>query len=500
MKKHNFFVNFLKKISLIINSLLEKKLNKLNFLFKSDKLLTFFNFKRIFGTIIVLLFLTFSYLFIPYTFNGNKLAIKIQSRLSNDLGINLNLSNNFTYNLFPKPNFIFQEIEFINESKKFADIKEMKIYVSFKNLFSIDKINIENIVVNKGNFNLNKSNYKFFIDLLNKNFLNFDFVINNSSIIFKNIKNDVLFINKIIQLKYFFDLKDNKNTLVTNNEIFNIPYSTKLKDYPDKKKIISKIEFDFLKLKIQNEFNYGEIFKNGLIKFDFNKDKSEISYEIKKNFLNFIFLDKSLNKDFRYKGNINFIPFFSVILGDIKKFNVNQIFNSESLYFQLLKTELLNNKNLNINTTIKAEQISPYNDLNNLVLNLKIEDGLLDINESKFSWLDYVDFKISDSLLYVKDNNLLFDGNILVNIYDVNEIYKFFQTPRNYRKEIKKIRFNFIYNFDQKISNLNNIEIDGFKNQQINQILNQIISKETVLQNRVYFKNLINKAIKFYAG
>ena len=500
MKKHNFFLIFLKKVNIIINSLLEKKLNKLNFLFKADKLLTFFNFKRIFGTIIVLLFLTFSYLFIPYTFNGNKLAIKIQSRLSNDLGINLNLSNNFTYNLFPKPNFIFQEIEFINESKKFADIKEMKIYVSFKNLFSIDKINIENIVVNKANFNLNKNNYKFFIDLLNKNFLNFDFVINNSSIIFKNIKNDVLFINKIIQLKYFFDLKDNKNTLVTNNEIFNIPYSTKLKDYPDKKKIISKIEFDFLKLKIQNEFNYGEIFKNGLIKFDFNKDKSEISYEIKKNFLNFIFLDKSLNKDFRYKGNINFIPFFSVILGDIKKFNVNQIFNSGSLYVQLLKTELLNNKNLNINTTIMAEQISPYNDLNNLVLNLKIEDGLLDINESKFSWLDYVDFKISDSLLYVKDNNLLLDGNILVNIYDVNEIYKFFQTPRNYRKEIKKIRFNFIYNFDQKISNLNNIEIDGFKNQQINQILNQIISKETVLQNKVYFKNLINKAIKFYAG
>ena len=100
----------------------------------------------------------------------------------------------------------------------------------------------------------------------------------------------------------------------------------------------------------------------------------------------------------------------------------------------------------------------------------------------------------------MKDNNLLLDGNILVNINDVNEIYKFFQTPRNYRKEIKKIRFNFIYNFDQKISNLNNIEIDGFKNQQINQILNQIISKETVLQNKVYFKNLINKAIKFYAG
>jgi hypothetical protein len=100
----------------------------------------------------------------------------------------------------------------------------------------------------------------------------------------------------------------------------------------------------------------------------------------------------------------------------------------------------------------------------------------------------------------VKDNNLVLDGNILVNVYDVNEIYKFFQTPRNYRKEIKEIKFNFVYNFDQKISNLNYIEIDGNNNQQVNQILNQIILKDTVLQNRVYFKNLMNKAIKFYAG
>mgnify|MGYP001341190092 CR=1 FL=1 len=109
-------------------------------------------------------------------------------------------------------------------------------------------------------------------------------------------------------------------------------------------------------------------------------------------------------------------------------------------------------------------------------------------------------FPIDSALRYSKDNNLVLDGNILINVYDVNEFYKFFQTPRNYRKEIKEIRFNFVYNFDQKISNLNNIEIDGNNNQQVNQVLNQIILKETFLQNRVYFKNLINKAIKFYAG
>ena len=58
MRKQNFFVNFLKKINLFINSLLEKKLNKLNFLFEPKKLLSFLSFKRIFG-----LYLQYSLLF-----------------------------------------------------------------------------------------------------------------------------------------------------------------------------------------------------------------------------------------------------------------------------------------------------------------------------------------------------------------------------------------------------------------------------------------------------
>ena len=125
---------------------------------------------------------------------------------------------------------------------------------------------------------------------------------------------------------------------------------------------------------------------------------------------------------------------------------------------------------------------------------------MLDISETKFSWLDYVDFQIFDSLLYVKDNNLVLDGNMSINIHNSNEVYKFFQTPRNYRKEIKKIKFNFVYNFDQEITNLDNIEIDDLPNVKLDKILNQFISKDNILQNRIYFKSLINKAIKSYAG
>jgi hypothetical protein len=237
--------------------------------------------------------------------------------------------------------------------------------------------------------------------------------------------------------------KDQKNTLLANCEIFNLPYTIELKDDIDEKKLISKLNFEFLNLKLIKELSYKNSYKNGSIKFIYNKNISEGKFDIEKNFFNFNYLDKSLDSNFKYEGMINFIPFFSEISGDVKKINLNNILNSDSILVQLLKTELLNNKNLNIDTIIKAKKIAPYNDLINLVLNLKIEEGLVDINNTKFSWSNNVEFQISDSLLYVKNNNLTLDGNILINIYDFNEVYKFFQTPRNYRKEIKKIKFNF---------------------------------------------------------
>ena len=500
MSKHNFFANFLKKTNIFINSLLKKKLNKLNFLFEKDKFLIFLSFKRAFMFLSALIVLVFSYLSIPNFYDTSNLINNVKNQLYKDLNIDFNLSEKFSYNLFPKPNFTFQEIKFLYQDKNFASIDEMKIYISISNLFTSNDIKIKKININKVNFDLNKKNYNFFVKLLNSNFSNFNLEIKNSNIFYRNIENEVLFINKIDQLKYYYDLKDNKNTFVANNEIFNIPYTVELKNHKDEKKILTKVNFDFLKLQVKNILSYKQIQKNGLIEFTYNKKKSEGTYQFNNNLFNFNYLNKSLGNNFKYKGAINLIPFFSEISGDIDIINLDKLFNPDTILVQLLKSELLNNKNLNINGIINAEQIIPFRDLNNLVFKFRIEDGLLDISETKFGWLDYVDFQIFDSLLYVKDNNLVLDGNISIDIHNSSEIYKFFQTPRNYRKEIKKIKFNFIYNFDQEITNLNNIEIDNLANPEVNNILGQFISKETILQNRIYFKSLINEAIKSYAG
>jgi hypothetical protein len=42
--------------------------------------------------------------------------------------------------------------------------------------------------------------------------------------------------------------------------------------------------------------------------------------------------------------------------------------------------------------------------------------------------------------------------------------------------------------------------MDGLINKEINKNLNLLILKDNKLQNRIYLKNLVNQAIKDYAG
>ena len=92
------------------------------------------------------------------------------------------------------------------------------------------------------------------------------------------------------------------------------------------------------------------------------------------------------------------------------------------------------------------------------------------------------------------------DGKLRIKIKNYDEFYKFLLTPKNYRNKIEDVEFNFTYNFDKKIANLKDIKVDGKFYKNLNLILNNVILKSDNLQNKIYFKNLLNKAIKSYSG
>ena len=500
MSKHNYFVKLLKKANSFTDSLLKKNLNKLNFLFQRDKILDFTRPKRVFIFIVVIFALVISYLSIPFLYNKNIVITKLENQLSNKFNTNFTFSKDINYSLYPWPNFTFKNVSILEKNQNIANIDELKIVLSAKNFFSLNNFKVDTVLLDNVNFNLNNKNYNFFIKLLDNDFLNSDFEISNSNIFYRNIYEEVLIIKKIHKMKYYYDHKLLKNTLDASNEIFNIPYSFTLQSDTINDKIYSKINLNLLKLQLDNVYDYSGFKKNGLINLTHNKNNSEAKYTLNKNSFNFNFFDKSINPKFNYKGNINFTPFFLNLNGDTENIDISKLFSSDSILTQFFKTEILNNKNLNIVSVINSNKIFPYDNMINLVAKIKVEEGLIDIDNTKFSWVDYVDFEISDSLLYINDNNLILDGKFILNINNFNEIYKFLQTPRNYRKQLKKIEFNFNYNFDQEIINLKDIKINDETNKKVNKVLNQFISKKSKIENRVHFKKLMNEAIKSYAG
>ena len=167
---------------------------------------------------------------------------------------------------------------------------------------------------------------------------------------------------------------------------------------------------------------------------------------------------------------------------------------------KLIKTELFNNKNIDFKLDISAEDV--YNNFNfkNIKIKSKIREGLIDIDQTNFNWQDSAKFYFTNSLIFLKDGELVLDGNLSISIKDYDEIYKFLLTPKFYRKKIQKIDLNFEYNFDQNTANLKDIKIDNVFNENINRILNNVVFKKNNLQNRIYFKNIINKALKNYEG
>jgi len=496
MNSHNFFVKILKKIINFINSLLERNLNKLNAANIKKILIN----NKIFLTTFLVVILFLSYLSIPNIYNQNQISAQLKKDLAEKLNLEFNFEKKLDYKFLPRPHFITNETSLIFNENKVAEINKIKIYVSLENLFSLKNIKVKNVLIEGANFNLNKNNYSLFIKLLDNNFKDIKFEIQESNIFYRNLENEVLFINNIANAKYIYDINDSKNMLYSKNNIFNLPYSIELSNNEDQKKLNSKIKIESLDLEIENQFSYGEKFNTGLSEFNFLNLKSITEYKATKNYFEFKLIDKAQKSKFSYNGKLNFRPFHSNLKGSAIEIDLSHLFSTNGVIKQLLKTEILNNKNIDFKLDISVNKIKNFDSFVNIFLNSKIQEGLIDLDETNFSWKNHVNFNLVDSLIYIKNGKLILDANSEIDIINSDELYKYLLTPKNLRKKINKMNINFTYLFDDKVININDIKVDGKLNKSLNDNFNQILLKDNNLQNKIYFKKLLNDAIRSYAG
>ena len=496
MTKQNPFVKNLKNISKSINSLLERNLNKLKF----DNLKILAGNNKIILTVVALFILFISYLLVPTFYKQDDISKELKIELLNKFNLDFTFNQNIYYNFFPRPHFTSNKSSIFKNQKKISQIDKLKIYVSLDNLFSIKNININEVILENANFELNDKNRNFFIKILNNDFLQANLKIKNSNVFFRDTENEVLFINKIKNLKYYYDSNELKNKLFSENEIFNTPFSLEAISNEDEKKLYTKIDLDFAKLRLENIFNYDDDTKSGLATLLLNKKKSLIDYKINKNSIEFSYFDELDKQKFLYNGKINLKPFYSIIEGDTEEINISYLFGTNAIISELLRTGIFNSKNIDFKLDINANKIQNNRNFVNLFLKSKIQDGLIDIDDTEIEWKNNSIIKLTDTLIFVKDGKLFLDGKSQVNIKNVKNIYKFLLTPKNFRKKLKTIDFRFSYSFNDKIIILNDVIIDGKYNQKVNEKLDDIYFRGSDLQNKIYFKNMTNDLLKAYAG
>ena len=496
MTKPNQFVKSLKNINKLINSLLERNLNKLKF----DNIKILASNNKIILTFVAVFVFFISYLLLPTFYKQGDISKELKDELLTKFNLDLTFNQNLVYNFFPRPHFVSKETSIIENKKNIADINRIKIYVSLDNLFSLKNFNITEVILENANFYLNTKNSNFFIKLLNNNFLNTNLKVINSNIFFRNLENEVLFINRIKDLKYYYDQNELNNVFSSENEIFNIPFSLEAINNEGEKKLFTKLNLDSAKLQIENMFNYNDDIKLGLSTLLFNKKKSMVNYKINKNFFEFNYFDELDKKKFLYNGKINFKPFYSQFEGNTQEINFSYLFGKNAIIAELLRTGILNSTNIDFKLNINANKIQNKRNFVNLILKSKIQEGLIDIDDTQIEWKDNSVIKFTDTLIFIKDGKLFLDGKSQINIKNVKNIYKFLFTPKNFRKKIKTIDFRFSYAFDEKVVILNDIIIDGKYNRKVNEKLNNIYFRGSDMQNKILFKNMTNDLLKAYAG
>ena len=80
--------------------------------------------------------------------------------------------------------------------------------------------------------------------------------------------------------------------------------------------------------------------------------------------------------------------------------------------YNLIKSEIINNENLNININLSVKDITNIDELNNLFLNLVIESGNIIFSNSNVMWKDDLKISLTESLLNNDEDEIYLTGKI----------------------------------------------------------------------------------------
>ena len=495
MRKQNLLSKKIGKQISSINNLLENYFNSLRRFILDTKKLRFDKNNKVFLVIVSIIFLTIVYFLIPTAYNKELIQKKIKNQIYQKYNIVVKFDNRIQYNFFPKPHFSSKNLFILNDQRKIGDVKNFRIFINFKNFFKFNQIQTQDIILDKVDFNLRKSDLSFFTNLLKTEPNRNKIKIKRSNIFFTNNDNEVLLINQINESQFYYDLKNLKNVYVSKSKVFNVPYKLTIRN----DQLNEILDFEFISkklvLKIENETDFEKKNDTGNLKISFKNKNNTFEYKIGKNTLDII--SKDNNKIF--KGLIEFKPFYLISNFKYQTFRVKDLLENP-FFIEILRSQILNNKNLNAKINFDVKNVYDFDRFSDLSLKLKIEEGNYNFSNSNIIWKENVNVRFSDSFLNFDKEKINLNGRTSFDIKNQEEFYKFFQIKKNLRKNIKKIELDFNYDFNDEKITFDNLRIDNKSNKMIEEIVSKFNSNSKKFFNKVTFKNFVNDILLAYFG
>tara|TARA_A100001015_G_C15029728_1_gene732539 strand:+ start:977 stop:2506 length:1530 start_codon:yes stop_codon:yes gene_type:complete len=503
--KYKILVKYLKNL---INKIFFKNLNKIKDNYFDDSKSKISNFNKFLIASISILFFYLFYLSIPTLYNKSWVQNTLENKLLNEFKINFSISSEISYEILPSPHFTIKNAKILNYDenvpKELSNLKNLKIFISQSNLFKKENLQIKRISIYDANFTIQKNDFSFFKDLFNQKLSNKKIYLKKGNIFYKDDKDEIVSLVKIMNFSLFYDDKKISNDFKFRGEIFNLPFTLEFnQEISDDSFQSIDIESKKIKFNFYNESKkMSDDISRGFNTVSFFSSKFSTNYNYKKDLIEFSSSKlKSSNPTTNYVGIISLKPFDFNINVNVENLKIKKLFDSNSVYFEIFKNELIFNKNLSAKFSINSiEKNNRMFDLVKIILN--INNGNINFDQTSFINDNIGQIKIINSRLFLQNDDLVFNTDINIDVKNSSSLFSFLQTPKKSRKPIKNIRINLDYNLYNDQIVLNNIKFDDLEPNKDSQDLIGIFNSQENkdYKNFIKNKNLFNRLIETYSG
>ena len=483
----------MKKIIKIFNNLIKRTIFKVEN--KTNDKFNVSNFSKYIIAIIAVLFIYIFYLLIPLLYDKNWVQNKIVTKLSAEFNINLRNSFDISYRLLPKPHYLIKDTKIA-----LTEIKSLIVYISQNNFFNKDSIKIDEVVIEEANFTLLNNNFKMLYKNSENKFSKKKIKINNSNIFFKDNSSEVISIIKILNASLFFDEKNLLNLFDLKGEVFNIPFKLNYQNIINSKKKI-QIKAPDLKLEVINKFfKKDEDLSDGINNISILSSSINTKYNIKNQIV--IFQSdgsRVYNSKIDYNGQLAINPFDLNLKINLYDYKISNLFTSNPIINEFIKSGLLFNENISIHTSVNIKSTKKDEIFNEAKLELRVLNGKINFDKSIFINNNIGLIEVSNSDLISENDKLVLSSNLSIDIKDNDRLFSFLNTSKKSRKDIKNIKLKIIYDFLSNEIQLKNIKIDDNDvSPQFNNIAEGFIDNNS--NNLTKSRKLLNKLINLYEG